>query len=437
MDEQFSYLFNKKPKESYSDDLIYIINIISGNKKDSSVFGSASYPQIRYPSDVDIIETHTGCCDYYKFIDNTVKLIQKVVKNVRKEKYIFFSEFKVGIDDAYFFPILFLYEENVDMAEYNILKKIINEALKIKLFNNTEVEEIYTLMKQCLSKDTKVKYNSIENLFDLFRSKYILRWSVDEILAGVKKLPANRIISLHEALITYATKVKIDTFAPINAKYIEATNIFDIKIKNKNKEYQISIARDEAIESLQIDICKMLYVDKFYNPFKAIKRMFSLAKQYKDVNMLNKLIPLLNSDAAILYQIKSEIDVIILMLERLKQIPKISIDLLKNQIDNFKMRLAYIYKIDYDSNKVYNLINKILKNFKLVNKKKLIEMFNEIINIFNEEIIEYTAEYILKNGLTPIPKNYLCDTKFIISYYPCKNIGNPLKNNGKIECFDV
>lgn len=431
-------LFKTKQSSGYSKDLLYTINVISGNKENNKVFGSASYPQARYPADVDTIETFTGCCSFDESIKQMVKLLKKVVKKISNEKYIFYSETKAGIDDAYFFPILFLLDDNINKEKLQKLKYLFDESYKEGLFTEEEIKNIYEMLSNAESNDRETKLAGYESLFNFLRSKYILRWTEKEMLDGYKMLPLNRKITLYQAISTYVTKVKIDTFAPVEGKYIEATNIFTFEVTNKKgATYPITVAHQDLILSLQVDIRNMLFHEYSYKPFKATKRMYSLARAYRDEKMTKKLLPLLNSDVGILYQIRSEIETIALLFKRVKNIPKDSIDLITNQIDNFKPRLSYVYTINYDYKKIFELIDLIVANINKYTVETIIEKIEEIMNILKPKIDNYAIKYLESNDLIPPPVEYLPEENIVTVYFPCKLSDDPFTNISELICTKI
>jgi len=116
---------------------------------------------------------------------------------------------------------------------------------------------------------------------------------------------------------------------------------------------------------LPVDLLRSLKSDIFYylsvnQPFKALKRRFALARIEQDKRTCELLLPILNSDLGILYQIIGDIKTLLSLMEY-KNRP---VSEIKEQVDNLRSRFAFIYTLkDYlkDETSILGEIGSILR----------------------------------------------------------------------------
>ena len=146
----------------------------------------------------------------------------------------------------------------------------------------------------------------------------------------------------------------------------------------------------------------------YYSPFKAVKRMFAFCRYHEFVDIpvyrkiLEKILPLISSGTSLIYQIKSELDAIIIILEKSSSIPKISID---KQIDSMKFRLSTVIEINQktliDINYQIDMINDTTA------KEEKIELIENLQKLLKKIINYNTILYLQKVGLNPPPRDVL------------------------------
>jgi hypothetical protein len=399
-----------RPESSYPKEILKQIHMLSINKDESVPFGSMVYRLQKYPGDIDIYETYMDEGSIDNIVKKFAKALQKIVKNIIKTRVHYYSEVKAGIDWRYDIDI-----GNITNGIYtpsaNLFKDI-QQMFKDKLFNKDEYKIMTFILNQ--SQYRQLDDNDYEIIKNIFREKKILRWTAKEILAGKKKLIDGKIKSLIEALED-KSYVKLDMLTVVNGRFIEVTNFYILAaIKGKDEDQEVipinldydflNVDARKTIQRKQLkdEIEKLYFSDLFYSPFKMLKRMYALGRSLNDTNILQKVVPFVSSNTSSLYQIKSEIDTIILVMERSKSMPIKTID---NSIDFFKPRLANVIEIEKPELEemlihIDQAIRARTKNSKIKHLKQLKEL---IVLKINYE----TINYLNKVGLNPPPENYL------------------------------
>lgn len=201
-----------------------------------------------------------------------------------------------------------------------------------------------------------------------------LKWTKKEVKENKKILLDGSYITLDEAIQQKST-IKIDVVSYINNTFIEISENYYIKIGNISNFEESEINEKKIIESIQQSE-KDEIADNNYN--KALKRNFSwrYAKNKNDKKLI-KLVEFFNSDVGILNKVRSDLDVLILLLE--KNIG-VKMDQLKNALDNIKFQQSY--------NTIEDFTNDFLKLLKMKNKKmlyfSLINLREKIYNLVNQ-----------------------------------------------------
>jgi hypothetical protein len=261
------------------------------------------------------------------------------------------------------------YFSDIDLM--NIIKKNMSKNELIKFFINNIKKIINNIQKD----------NTI--FFSDFKAGG-LHWKINEILNEKKDN-----ITLYDACNTINV-IKLDIIIPYDERYIEMTSFYILETNeeliNVDKNYYKSIKK-----SLLNDINEF----KKKKPFKAIKRLWSLAKIENNFNVLNKLKDIIRSSISLLAQINADIETIILLVLNNNNY---DLNFLINELDSFKEKISYIIDIKIDEEKTTLIINYLINLFK--SKEKTEENKNEILNnlnlfhdylleIINKETIEY------------------------------------------------
>jgi len=154
-----------------------------------------------------------------------------------------------------------------------------------------------------------------------------LRWTPAQIIAGHRPD-----IGLETAL-ELSGRTKIDTVAVVDGvRYVEISCVYQ---HGKTKE-------EPSVATLRRDL--MTEIDEKIKDgdwWKALKRIFSIARIEDDNKRIERLLPIFNSDLGRLYSVISDINILIFLLEN-KQGNK---TVMAEEIDGFRARLSNIWSL--------------------------------------------------------------------------------------------
>ena len=398
--EQIINEIRDKPEEGLTTHKIRdILNLTKFDKDSSMIYGSYLYSSQYFASDIDMRTMIIGCCTPEVIFKQTEKILKSIPKKMARKRGVYFGEIKVGYDLRF----------KLDVNDRDFIDNIIR-LHNDNLLDNKQYNEIIKLHKNS-------DENSTDELKEIIRNLYVLRWSKDEIKKGVKMMIGNKKITLLDA-ISQGTQIKIDIWASINNRYIEVSNFYDMIIYNKGKVIILNPSSPNVNDksSSYIDHMKN-EIRKFSSPvfenfFKMAKRMWALARTIKNEELLRTLTPLFQGNVARLNQIKTDIQTLLLILER---VPKPPYQTIMDQIDNLKVRISYVDDIDIDFDIIYELLDGIVNNYKKYSynftKKQLnltMDNLNTLVDYLKEIIREQTLKYLKINSLYPVPQ-YIFD----------------------------
>ncbi len=288
----------------------------------------------------------------------------------------------------------------------------INQTVKIRNNNFKMIAKHFREIAVNIMKSKLVYFSDLKLGLDIRypddRDKFIIRWSIPEIILGYKVLPQNKILKLEDALQMKAP-IKLDIIAFTDNRFIEASTFFILeKVNDDGTTEFVNIPADffeRFKDELKREVLKYIQLDTL-KYFKAVKRMWSLARVNKDFKMLKRLEPLINSNLSLLGQINADIETLELLFEKASALPIHEMILTINSIGK---RLSTIVDIKLDDNFLVDKLDKIkllLNNYDGDSKKveeELTKLHDYILNVMNKE----TSEYMKLHRLLPIPKDYL------------------------------
>ena len=363
----------------------------------ANAFGSFTIRVQKYPGDIDLVDEWippTG----KKFTRNQVvrmfhNSLQRIVRSIVDSRQHYYSEIKLGLDLRY----------DIDIGQcvngkYTVSKNLLSDSIRLLnegLLSNSELVKIELVWKHRKNADE----DFYDIIHDLFRQHRILRWTSDEILIGIKHLPQNESITLDEA-INIDTIAKVDEIAIIGGRFVEITNIFWLHYNDGTEIKAIETQADPEI-SLKDEIEKLYYSDMYYNPFKCIKRMFAYGRTNKKEHqrLLEILLPFISSNTSQMYQIKSELDTIVLLLDKFQNPSPITI---QNQIDFTKERLSTIIEFRPE---VIEIFNSLINDFENASTKyRKIDILKDIMKILSAHINFETITFMNRAGINPPSK---------------------------------
>lgn len=385
-----------KDKSEYTIPVKKLLRVMSYDPDKIRLFGSYTYKSQPYPGDIDGGEEFIECCGTDEAVKKSAKKIQIIVQKLIEAPGYFFADFKAGLDPMYY----------IDIGKFTGKKIKGYNGKKIRNLLHAQAEEGLLTNKEFIERLNNASDNPTlsqwEKLDELLKDKYRVKWTYKELLAGVKELPGNRVMPLSNAL-KYQTNIRLDVFAPLYGKYIEASNFIIIEEIDKNGNVKYVNFRDrDIIDDLKEDVEKYAFSPYSFKPLKMAKRMWSIARLSKNNTIVKKILPLLRSSVAVLGQINSEIETLVKMLPF--KLPADTYEIIVEQVDGFKDRLSSIIDFKVDVSETLNeIVDKLLHK----NVKASINMLKDLKKYFMGIINENTIAYMTSKKLFPPPKQFL------------------------------
>ena len=292
--------------EQYSSDLLKVLKGISLGTP--MVVGSSADSRIMYSADYDLMEEVI-------LRRNSVSIFQKKIKKIQRIGKI--VDTKIG-----------------EISEWNLLKKPFIKNGNVKNYNQgDELEHLSALWSAkiithdefMIAQDLlKPHLTAVEFLAAKKELRFgVLRWTPKEIYQGYKELRDKNIIYLHDAFKSKGI-TKIDVIVWLKSKYVEVSNII-LWTSSSGKYYAYIPALKKALAE------NILEFEAEGNYVKVAKRMFSLAKQYKDSSIVDKLTEILNSPLGKLYMVTADMEVLDEFPNAVKKYKRKELDLLKDE----------------------------------------------------------------------------------------------------------
>jgi len=332
--------------------LIKVLKLISFGTP--FVVGSSADYQIMYSADYDLLEEVILRRGIVKKFQDKIHKLEKIGK---------ITEVKIG-----------------EISQWNLLKKPYIENSKVHKYNQKDElahlsklwqNKIITHDEYMMASDLlKPHLNPVEFLEARKELRFgVLRWSNPEIFRGYKELRDKSIIYLEDAFKSKGI-TKIDLIVWVNQKYSEFSNI--ILWTNRSGKYFAYIP--SVKKSLKENI---LEFEADQNYVKVAKRMYSLAKQFKDQSILDSLRSILNSPIGKLYMVVADMEVLEEFPNAVTQARK------RKQLDLFKDQFAKLY----------------FPNLKNATPKTKLTYLNEILQ-------SEMKKALTEAKLLPIPRDY-------------------------------
>jgi len=261
-----------------------IFRLLSLHSKNAILIGSQAQKEIKYKNDYDINQQIIFNENKQQFITDVHKLFIRMARELKKNKNVYFIELKAG----YYKPLYISDDDILDKAKRNSFYEMAKT-------NGQLPKEIYDMIKTIKNPKDLLKFCS--NL-------YKVRWSLKDILNGFVVLFNGDKFNFSE-IFDSKTIIKVDVllFDTEEIRFIPFSNNF--LFMNNDKEMSSDGVDDTIESSLKESIKELIQEDNYY---KAIKRMYSLARLKNDKEQQAKLVKIINSEAGELYYIKSNID---------------------------------------------------------------------------------------------------------------------------------
>jgi hypothetical protein len=214
-----------------------------------------------------------------------------------------------------------------------------------------------------------------------------LHWTAEQVAKG-----KNDGKSL-ESCILQKGVIKLDVIVPLQGRFVEATTFFIVG----NRDHLINMDDNFAshfADMLKEDI-KELWYDK---PFKALKRLFSLARYEKNLPLLEKLAPILSGNVSLLSQVASDLETMV----RLIEVSPTSLPLasMHNELMGMKARLSTVFQ-DFGEEKFDKTIDVLVKTN---SRKELHDVMSKLADHLKEVVKREADKWKRSQGWTGVPK---------------------------------
>ena len=285
-----------------------------------------------------------------------------------------------------------------DIEVMNVIHKQLDSNKLVKFF----IENLKQLVSNTL-KNTIV-------FFSDFKAGG-LHWTSEQIMEG-----KNGELSLSDACFIKDV-IKLDIIAPYNERYLEMSTFFILKSLS---EY-INV-ESNYFENFRKSLLEDIAHYQESKPFKAIKRVWSLARLTNDEKTLEILHELIKSNIALIAQVNADIETFILLVEHSS---KYDLKFVLDELDGFRERLSPILDIPIDFEKLNLMIDniKLLFNFESANESDkniigaLTRLHNYLLKIINKETFEFLSSIKYK--------------------FPIEKTDEPISDNEDTEMLDM
>jgi hypothetical protein len=383
-DLTYGQITKAKLSSSYPKFILDNIKLLSIDKNKSKLAGSYSFAFTQFPSDIDVQELVNEGDTYDKVVDFFIHGIKDKVREISNTPYYWILDIKMGIDRRFDFNI----------KDKDAHKKII-ELHNDGLLNDEEMSILMTNNAELLLKELST-----------------LRWKPNEILHGYKILRGNVKISIYGA-ITQKSVINIEVVGLSNDKYMDLSNFFTLAYHDEKGNLKSINLPDQSVVDfntffvieLKKNIKKLYYSDLYRDYAKLVKRYWSYGRFVGDEKLIQTIAPYMNSIYALAGQKKSEIALLIKLVDHTSMIG-VPLEIFKNQLSNIKLSLSNV--VDIDTN-ILLLINNNLDSIidgaqEANNIVRLLEEIKDILSVF----LSNKAIKFLKNvGLAPPPNKYI------------------------------
>ena len=195
-----------------------------------------------------------------------------------------------------------------------------------------------------------------------------IRWQLDDIINGYQMIDGVKTTFI--SCLSMKSMIKIDVIKFIDHQYTEFSNIFSIRHRNN-----IKINEPDTSITLEDDIKKYHRKHQF---LKCCKRLYSITGN-------PKLLDLFNGEAGILYLVMSNINTIILLLEK---------------YDNQDIRKNIIGELTYMKTVTLKRISNPLENFKIENSNRMIVNLSKLSDRFNKIVNKPTVAFLKRHNIS-------------------------------------
>lgn len=297
-------LLSKNYPTDYPTDAVTILNTMSMGGE-LVLVGSMALRSQKYAGDYDGYETVALKGAVGTALTTLRKRFQKMVEAVKKLPNAVIGDIKAGIVPMWrVIPrSAVVKEERVVGYDATTSRKKVDELLKAGIITDTEAEKARHLL---LSNPTPCEFLLAKKEIKF----HVLRWTPCDVFANHKKMRDGKSITLEEAFHTDGI-TKVDVFGLVGDLYKDFSVIYEFRVNGKVLNQEPIEITTSLRESLMGYICEG-------NFFKALKRMFALAKYHDDAPLIDRLTAILNSELGRIYVAITGIDTMLGLMEQME-----------------------------------------------------------------------------------------------------------------------
>ncbi len=341
--EKVQHPLRTRSVKSYTEDTRNVIKLVTTSNRVKPV-GSFKYHAHRYPGDIDIFEKiKVSARSKRDAADQIAQRLQKLAGIIYENPTVFLGDFKAGQDKR--FDVDLGHWDNDELVGYTGYK-VINTVQDWRKRNLITMDESHHIQGFARSANL-MTLNDHASLQEAIRDLHVVRWSLDELRAGVKHYRGKKLY-LADAISDGST-VKIDVWAHIDGNYNEVTNWFYLLAdtsEGREEPVVLSAELGKYETSILHDIVHYA-CPSHLNLLKSVKRLWMLAVAKKWRDLINAFNPLWRSDAAALNQIIARSEVARDMLAALEYPP---FEALQRQISHIKPAIEQFNDAQYLKN---------------------------------------------------------------------------------------
>ena len=367
----------KSYPENYPSDALTILNAMSfSDGKDVKLLGSMSIRSQQYAGDYDAFEVVKEHGEINNVLKRLAHKFQEIIKTLMRIPNLVIGDIKAGTIDEWRVLDKDSEVQNGKVVGYSAAESRakVDFLLRKEVISKQEAEHARKLLKPYL---TPIEFLKARK--DLRFN--IVRWSVQEVLAGHKTLRDGGSYTLEEAFHS-PTITKLDVIGFVqNNKFTDFSMIYEFQCDG----VVLNPEKIDIQNSLKEDI---LYYRAEHQPFKVLKRMFALAKFQHNETLLHKLVPILNSDLGRLYSLSSDIGTLVAVLE--EKHSKIDTKKILFEIDQFKARVGNIYTLKTFLAHEHKILGHIHSALKSTSRSHLLAHLKEIKAMIDKELEKST-----------------------------------------------
>lgn len=373
----------------------------------AKVIGSLSYKSGN-ASDTDLFEQV-----YSKTKDDAIILFTKNIKRIANKlnnlKDQYFLEVKLGLDH--------LFDIQIGTCSNNsfIMDASLPDILSMRkaFFSDKE----WNVIEMIISSPQKTQEH-FEVMKYIIRSHSVLRWSIPELNKGfkiLKDIHGRKYEYFIEDGICEKAQSNIEgIFIDENNKYVECSNFFVLEYSDENGVHHLLNLSDDILndfshfthENLTTSAYTLMNSKINCNVMKAVKRLLSYSRSFRNLELMSKVYPIVNSHLGTLYYLMSQLKTVhkIINGHGKKYLYK---QILYHTLDLIRFKLQELIFVEYDFSDIFSIINDVLSKDIYVHREQLTDAIHNIADGVMKYINQHTIMELQNVGLYPLPPS-LC-----------------------------